>query len=388
MASPDFRQYIDLTLYDIDPFQVYDDAITYAQTSVPEFQPRLGTLEEAIMQAVAYNTAQLVSSINRLPDGLMEGLALLTGLTRNEATFATGEVVISIYVTSGATIPSGTIFTYQTINDDILTSYNFETTADLIIAGPSQSGTVAIKALTAGLYPALLDGQTFELVSPAPTVTTIVLDGDLAVGSNAEVTADYLSRAAQHFASLSSALTTKSQMANYIRSTYTNIPYSAVFDLTDSSDLLFATADAPGFVTVVAISPTGGDVDPADLTALENDLASKCVAGLTIEAVDAEFVPITIAVVIDVLSGYDSGVVMGAVEDRVTELMSYKGYDFSGEIIKNQLISLLSQVAGVKYVSSITFTESSSFVSETSGVLSFTAKNCVPDPTVTVALVV
>lgn len=387
MTSPDFRQYIDLTLYDVDPFQLYDDAITYAQTSVPEFQPRIGTLEEAIMQAIVYNTAQLIASINRLPDGLMEGLALLTGLTRNEATFATGEVEITVYVSTGDTIPAGTVFTYQTVNDDILTSYNFYTTTDLIIPNGNTSGTVAIQGIVAGQYPALLDGQEFELVSPAPKVTSIVLSGDLSIGSNAETDTEYLNRAAQHFASLSSCLTTKSQMANYISSNYANIPYSAVFDLTDSGDLLFGAADAPGYVTVVAISPTGGNVSAGDKTDLQTDLESKSVAGLVIDIVDAEFVPITIDLEFALLNGYNSLTVQNAVETRLTELMSYKGYDFRGEIVQNELVSQLSQVAGVKYVSNITFTESSGFVSFASGVLTFTHKNCVPDPTVNITVI-
>ncbi|MBM4210606.1 MAG: hypothetical protein FJ187_08665, partial [Gammaproteobacteria bacterium] len=63
MPSPDFSQYVDLTDFDVQPGDLYLDALEYARTSIPEFDPRPGTLEDAIMQAGAYVGAGTIGSV-------------------------------------------------------------------------------------------------------------------------------------------------------------------------------------------------------------------------------------------------------------------------------------------------------------------------------------
>ena len=67
MTSPDFREYIDLTIYDTTPQDLYDEAVVYAQTALSEFEPRLGMVEDAILQSMAYVGALIAVSINDKP---------------------------------------------------------------------------------------------------------------------------------------------------------------------------------------------------------------------------------------------------------------------------------------------------------------------------------
>lgn len=390
MALPNFSNYVDLTIYDLDPFIIYNDAITYARTTLPEFSPRTGTLEDAIMQAVAYHTALMSSQINRLTDGLMEGMARLAGLTRNEATFATGTVEIEVFDNNGVTVPAGTVVQYETISDDLVVTYAFETTADLVIPETETTGSVAIKGLFAGKYPALLSGQALTLVSPAPSVISIALDSTLLVGTDAETDTEYFNRASQHFASLSSVLNTKSQMANYIKSAYPNVPYFGVFDLTaNTGGMPWDAADAPGYVTIVAGDPTGAALSTDDALALQTDLEERCVAGLTLDIVAFDTVPIFVSCDIAILTGYTSLEVRTAVDEYLTTKLSYAGYDFSGTILKNELISGVANIPGVKYVSDIGFTSTDLDYSydSGSGVISFESKANVPSADVTVTVV-
>jgi hypothetical protein len=390
MASPDFSNYVDLTVYDLDPFQVYDDAITYARTTLPDFSPRTGTLEDAIIQAIAYNTGLISSQINRLPDGLMEGIARLSGLIRREATFSSGTVEIEVFDNNGVTIPAGTVVQYETVTDDIVVSFPFETVTDLVIAEGGTTGSVAIKGLFAGIYPALLSGQSLTLVSPAPAVISIELTSVLSVGTDPETDVQYFDRAAQHFASLSSVLTTKSQMANYIKSVYPNVPYFGVFDLTQNTGgVLWSASAAPGYVTVVAATATGASLPTVDSDALLADLQSKCVAGLTVAVTDVDPVNISVACSIAILTGFTSLEVRLAVDEYLTTKLSYAGYDFSGTILKNELISGVANISGVKYVSDISFTCSDADYSYNSvtSVISFASKKNVPNADTTVTVV-
>lgn len=382
MTSPNFSQYVDLTVYDVDAFQAYNDAIVYARDSVPEFQPRTGTLEEAIMQAVSYNTALLSSQINRLPNGLMEGIARLSGLERLEATFATGNATFEVFDDNGMTIPVGTVIAYETVDDDIVTTYTFETTADLIIPELSTTGTVAIRATNAGVYPALLAGQALELVSPAPGVVAVELDSAIFIGTDSETDIDYFNRAARHFASLSSALVTKTQLLNYIRNTYAYVGGLAVFDLTDSGNLSWVAADAPGYVTVVLSDLTGSALTTPQVTEIIDDVSSKTVAGLSIDAVAPSPANVLCDVEISVSSGFVAADVRSAVEDYLTNRFSVIGYDFSGVIIKNEIIAAISNITGVRYVKNLALDSGSPGlldVDPITGDLSFVMKNGTPN---------
>jgi hypothetical protein len=279
---------------------------------------------------------------------------------------------------------------YETVTDDIVVSFPFETVTDLVIAEGGTTGSVAIKGLFAGIYPALLSGQSLTLVSPAPAVISIELTSVLSVGTDPETDVQYFDRAAQHFASLSSVLTTKSQMANYIKSVYPNVPYFGVFDLTQNTGgVLWSASAAPGYVTVVAATATGASLPTVDSDALLADLQSKCVAGLTVAVTDVDPVNISVACSIAILTGFTSLEVRLAVDEYLTTKLSYAGYDFSGTILKNELISGVANISGVKYVSDISFTCSDADYSYNSvtSVISFASKKNVPNADTTVTVV-
>jgi len=93
MPSPDFSQYIDLTTDDRTAEDLYDEAVEYARIALPEFTPRVGTIEDSILQACALLASSNVATLNRIPNGLMEGILRLMGFERFEDTFATVDVV-------------------------------------------------------------------------------------------------------------------------------------------------------------------------------------------------------------------------------------------------------------------------------------------------------
>lgn len=353
MTSPDFRNYIDLTVYDTTPQKLYDDSVTYAQTAMPEFDPRIGTIEDALLQSMSFVGAVLATGINRLPNGLMEGILSLLGFTRNEATFATGSVLITTSINTGVVIPAGTVVTYDVLDGDIVTSYPFATDTDLIIASTFDSGTVAVTATTAGKYPSLLAGQALTLVSQVQYVLTTALTADIDVGADTETQTAYFNRGAQYLASLNTTLATASHMTNYISSNYTSVPVFKVYDLMNSSNMLFATADAPGYVTVAVCNTDGAALTTGVKNELDADLEDKCVAGLTIDVVNMLNFGVVVTIAIDVLDGFTPATVQADVATVIESYLSFTGWDFSETINKNILIAKVSQISGVKFVSSL-----------------------------------
>lgn len=377
MTSPNHADYVDLTIYDLSPTDIYNNAIQYARTSLPQWEPRTGTVEDAILQGVSYITSLLVNAVNRLPDNLAEGIARLTGFQRSEATFATGTVEVEVVSNAGVTIPAGAIFAYETIVDDEPVSFTFETTETLQIPSASTTGTVAISAIRAGQYPELLDGQGLSVISANTGILTVQLVGNLSVGSDSESDVSYFTRIAEYFSNLSNCLTTARQMTNYIALNYPSIAYFHVYDLTDVTDLLTTSPAAPGYVAIVSRAADGA-TPAGTVTALLADLEDKCVAGLSIGHQHIASKTLDVDVEIHVLSGYNTTTVTNAVESFIQSYLSYSSYDYSGTIIGNAILSRISQIDGVDYVSSITLSNYSGNGTITSNNLTITDKKEVP----------
>jgi hypothetical protein len=113
MPSPDIRQFVDLTLYDLESQSIYLRALDYMKVVFPEFQPTEGSLESVILQSMAIEVADLVTSINRLPGGVVQVLLRLFDVQRNEGIPPTATVQLKGSTSSSYTIPAGTRLFYQ-----------------------------------------------------------------------------------------------------------------------------------------------------------------------------------------------------------------------------------------------------------------------------------
>ena len=239
MASPDFKDYVDLTINDVQPADIYSAAVTYAQTSLPEFSPRQGTVEDAILQAMSYVSGVMTGAINRLPNGLMEGVLRLIGLTRSEATFATGNVIFTAIDTAGATIPAGTQVSYLETVDGVSTQHIFATTESATIAeGSDTSSAIPVVAQSAGQKPYIASGTSLIILVASNRLLSCATSGALTQGVTGESDEDFFNRGATYLASLSEALVTPTQITNYTTATYTDVHRAKTYNntLIDHSD--------------------------------------------------------------------------------------------------------------------------------------------------------
>lgn len=233
MASPDFSEYIDLTINDLQPTDIYALAREYALVSLPEFNPRTGTVEDAMLQAMSYVSGVVTGAINRLPNSLIEGMLRVMGFYRLESTFASGNVIFSAIDSSGLTIPSGTQVGYTEIADDISILHIFETTASVTIAvGDTISSPTQIRAIDSGAKPVIADGTILTILSPIVKLIDAEFDGILSQGKATENDAEFFSRARTYLGSLSRSLATASQTTEYILTNYADTYRVATYDLT------------------------------------------------------------------------------------------------------------------------------------------------------------
>lgn len=221
MASPDIRNYVDLTVYDLQPVDIYNAALEYAQTALPEWTPAAGSIEDAILQATSTMTAYLVAAINRLPAGNIEGLIRLFGVERNSGTAPSATVTLSFIDASARTIPAGTRFGYLDTSESEPVLYVFETTSDLNSTGASASTT--IEGISLSEYPSISSGTQLQLLSAVSSITGVTLTSNLSIGANPETQTEFVNRAIAKFASLSEALVTADQFANYALTNYPSV---------------------------------------------------------------------------------------------------------------------------------------------------------------------
>lgn len=144
----DYSQYVNLKPYDISAVDVYLGAQELARVTLPEFNLRQGTVEDAMFQAFAYMQMLGVSAINRLPSRLMEGLTRMMGISRNEGTRAVVDAIYTFNDDVSMKIERGVGATYKIRVGGSDVEYPFATVVDVKVttttARVASTGNVAI----------------------------------------------------------------------------------------------------------------------------------------------------------------------------------------------------------------------------------------------------
>jgi hypothetical protein len=241
--AADFSKYIDLSIFDAEPGDIYFDAIEVARLTLPEFNLRVGTPEDALFQAAAYISSLNIASINRIPDRLMEGIVNILGYSKQQAVSAEVDVTITLDSYSGGTIPAGTIFSYETVFEDEVTEFAFQTVEALVIEGIDNPGeedelpsaSVTVSCLTPGVIPPITTpGTELSVISSGTNILSVDTSANFSNGINADEDSDYLSKSATYLRSLSSAINKSSQLDSYVVSSYPDVVSRAKsYDLTD-----------------------------------------------------------------------------------------------------------------------------------------------------------
>ncbi len=255
MASPDMSRYIDLTVNDLQPIEIYDASVEYAKTALPEWEPVPGSVEDALLQAASSMTGQLIGAINRLPSGVLEGLLRLYGIDRNAGTAATAIVEFTtLDNATGYTIPIGTRVGYVDTVGDEPVLFVFETTETAVLAIGQTTANIPVVGVSFQQYPALQTDDPLQLLSAISFIEEVKIYQNYEPGSNPESDTAFLDRAVTILGSFSESLTLPAQVDRYALANYPSVyrakTYSRVradrpiVSLVRSSDVATATLSA------------------------------------------------------------------------------------------------------------------------------------------------
>jgi hypothetical protein len=252
MASPDFKQYIDLTVNDLQPTDLYTAAADYARIALPEFEPRVGSVEDALLQAVSTVGAINLAAINRLPNGLMEGVLRLLGLERREASSSTVQVQFEL-LNAGSTVPANFTVVYEVVSNDQVFQYPFVLQSSVVASALSTTVAATLVCSVVGTIPTITVGTELELATTSSNVFSCTTTAIVAQGLDAETDIEFLNRGTTYLASLSRTLNTARQIESYILATYPEVGRCKVYDLVYSVSNITTPASS-------SISSDGTDV--------------------------------------------------------------------------------------------------------------------------------
>jgi len=370
----DFSRYVNLTVHDVNTSSLYRQMIEVARTVMPEFNLRRGTVEDSIFQSMAYTAAIATNAINRVPDGLMQGIVSLFGFQRNFGTRATITATVTLYGTSGASIPLGTQFRYRYVNtaSGTFNDFLFVTSEDTIItAAATPTGTIELICDSFGEIPAADIGTTLLPLSVDTDINTVVVT-NFSNGTNALTDSEYLDSAKTFLESISTTYVTSKQLESAIIANFPYVARCKVFDLMDSNtdrgvsvflpdtSKNVLSASYKGYVSIFVYG-FGRTLTTTELSSIQSFAATSSMAGLDIEVVNFQTVTPTISVTASYDSAYNQASTIESIKLSLADYLSpeYFPYDevsISSPRLRSTILStrLLSTVPGLISVDSLT----------------------------------
>lgn len=370
----DFSRYVNLRIHDVDAGSLYRQMIEVARTVMPEFNLRRGTVEDSIFQSSAYTAAIATNAINRVPDGLMQGIVSLFGFQRNFGSRATITATATLYGTSGGAIPVGTQFRYRYVDsaNGTFSDFLFVTSEDTVItASANPTGTLQLTCDAFGEIPAADTGTTLLPLSVDTDINTVTV-ASFSNGTNALTDAEYLDSAKTFLESISTTYVTAKQLESAILSNFPYVARCKVFDLMDPNGdrgvQVFLTdtnknvnlSSYKGYVGIFVYG-FGRALSSNELGNIQSFAASSSMAGLDIEVVNFQTVTPTIAVTASYDSSFSQTSTTESIKLSLAEYLSpdffpYEEISIASPRLRSTVLSsrLLSTVPGLVSVDSIT----------------------------------
>jgi uncharacterized phage protein gp47/JayE len=348
MANPDITQYTNLVIYDKDPQDIVDAALVTLQSRLPEWTPSETNIELAVLEAVALEVAETIYTINRLPEVMVEVLLTLYGITRDDGTPPDTTITFTMADDAGYTIPLGTEVSIPISETENL---SFFTDVELVIAEGDTDGTVAATSTESTISAnGIASGTECELVDAIESVETVITASTIANGIAPESTELWLERGIQRLQRLTDTLVIPAHFVQASLEQSYVVRANAIdnYDPESGND----PGDDAGHITVVVYGDGAVVSSPNKatlLTLLENNSAGN----LGIHIVDPTIETVDVTVTVNKIDSFNSTTVLNSVVDAIEGYLNTENWSWSGTVRRNELIALISNVAGVDYVVSL-----------------------------------
>lgn len=350
MPSPDFRNYVNLTLFDKDIQDVYSDAIANLAVSLPEWVPREGNVETVLLEGFALQVAEALYAIDRLPNGIMQIIMQMYGVYRDFGTPPVASLEFTVVDDVGYTIPAGSQ-AMLTLADGI-TPVTFSTDTDLVIPSGSTTGTVSA---TGDQFTQNANGVSNVVLSPIDSllsVNQVTLVSITTPGRDQESDDDWINRGNQRLVQLTQALVLPVQFQAAALEDVDIIRATAIDNWDGTTTSGNAPGDNDGHLTV-AVYGDGQVVSSDTKASLLSDLSERALSNLAVHIIDAVIQTVDVSAIVVTDTNYDDATVIANVTAAVQDYLSYENWDWSSTLRWNNLIKVIGSAEGVSYVMSL-----------------------------------
>jgi hypothetical protein len=361
--SPDVTAYTNLTLYDADPVTLVNRMVLNGQVSFPGWNPLQGNTELVLAQSLALIIAELVYAVNRLPGATVSTLLQLFGITQYPGVPATATVTFNMANGMTNDIPAGTQLQLVLPSQVVV----FTTDTDTPIAGGVTAVTVDVTATTNVSAPnGAPVGTPLTPINQLWFVNSAVLATSPTGGQNPETNQAWLDRGINRLQGLSTALVTPDQFTTAALADIADTVFRATtVDNWNPTLSGGAGGTAEGCVTVAVLAEGGVELTTGQLGNVQAILDESCVAGLAVYVVSPQVTSVDVTCTVWQAPGYTAAqVIENVTASLAAPVVSSTGgvpgaglstdqWAWGQPVRLNDLITVITQTAGVDYVVSI-----------------------------------
>jgi len=336
--------YLGVSVDDRDPQAIFDSMLALAESRLPQFEPRNGSLEVVLMEACAVGMADLIYAANRTLGALVEGLISLYGVTRDEGTPATGTVRLTLTGSPTTTIEEGTLFRIEDADSMLVATESVEVTGGTLDVAVATTDT-------GGYLNSIVAGTACDPVVSVPHLANCVLHTDLNGGADAEDDLAFLTRAATRFARVTSSLVVPDHFTAYaLEQPYVKRAVAVdQYDHDGGND----PGDDDGFLTVYVYG-SGAAISTDEKNELEAAMQAQCASILTMTVEHATPVSVNVTAAVTKAAGYDTGELETAIEEALESVWSWQTSGFGADVEPIDVQTVIENVPGVDSVTSLT----------------------------------
>jgi uncharacterized phage protein gp47/JayE len=347
-----------------DPPAISQRATDYLESVVPGYIAAPGNLDTLVIEAMAEEVAETAEVASAVTQAVFRNFGPLVGVPPIDAAPAFGNPTFTVRDASGYTIPAGSSAGLRTPDDTLI---GFALDDDLVIAAGSTTGSGAVTADTEGVEGNGLSG-TAEPVSLPDYVTAVIFGTPTSGGVDAEDDDLYLDRLSETLTLLAPRPILPQDFAVLARGV-TGVYRATAIDGLKPGPPWNGTAEATGqsrTITVAVTDAAGDAVSAGVRAAVDAYLQSLREQDFAVYVVDPNYTDIAVTTTVQAWPGYDSAQVSADVEQAIRDYLSPATWGtgptgdpktwFTDPIIRlGELYQYINAVAGVRYVTALTF---------------------------------
>jgi hypothetical protein len=349
-VSPDYTEFVDLSLYDKDPTDIYEAALAVLQSRIPDWQPTDTNIEVMLLEALAIEVSETVFNINRIPQNTLRLLLALYGITIDSGSPPVVDIEFTAYDDTGYLIPAGTEVVLETSNGEFISFFTDEDAA--ILTGNTTVTVAATADQNTNIANGIAIGTDVAIIESLLGIETAETASVVADGTIPESIESWTARGAQRLRRLVDTLVIPSHFTQASLETPGVFRANTVDNYDPNASPPGNPGDHPGNVTVVVYGD-GAPLSTGEKQDLVSALSLQAAANLIVHIVDPTLVSVDVTASIAVKPGFNSTAVINAVTNRLEEYLSPNSWPWAGVVRRNELISIIDQVEGVDYVDTV-----------------------------------